>query len=46
MPCAEVLEVVVAPPPSIALHILSSSGSIHPESHEKRDVDVVEEVEK
>lgn len=41
-----VLEVYIlglALPPSIALHILYSSGSVHPESHDKREADVVEE---
>lgn len=46
MPCAEVLEVCcldLALPPSISLHILQSSGSVHPESHDKREPEVVEE---
>lgn len=45
MPYAEVLEFCVlglALPPGIALHILYSSGSVHPESHDKSH-DVVEE---
>lgn len=45
-PCAEVLEVCgldLALPPSIALHILHSSGSVHPENHDKREPEVVEE---
>lgn len=45
MPYAKVLEFCVlglALPSGIALHILYSSGSVHPESHDKSH-DVVEE---
>jgi len=46
MPYAEVLVVyilVLDLPLSMALHILYFSGSAHPESHDKREGDVVEE---
>lgn len=46
MPCAEVLEICfvgLALPPSLALHILQSSGCAHPESHDEREADIVEE---
>lgn len=45
MPCAEVLPVLIlglALPPSITLHILYSSSSVCPESHDKREADIVE----
>lgn len=46
VPRAEVLEVCglgLVLPPSVALHILCSSGSVHPENHGKKEPEVVEE---